>query len=113
MSLILPWAKDKHPDKYRATLQVVNAPKVFEKYLIRLIEIRLEAEPEWLREVPLWALDETKTVLKVRHKPTGKVLEIRGRRAAPRQYGFSDLRRTPQDFAARIVATEALDLEMI
>jgi hypothetical protein len=81
LALVGAWAKATHPEKYRATLQQVSEPRKFRAYLLRLVELRVAAEPQWIREVPLSILDETRVTRTLRHKHTGVEYVVGGVRA--------------------------------
>jgi hypothetical protein len=90
-ALVLPWAKEKHPDKYQATLKVAGNAATFEKYLLRLLEIRWETDEdrEWRLDVPLTALEETKIRQKLIWQ--GTEVEICGAKVEGRTWSFAEL----------------------
>lgn len=105
------WAKANHFEKYEATLKVAKIPATFRRYLVRLVEIRVEEDRTFLREVPLSVLDDSKLRVKMRHRPTGAVVECAGRLAeGERVWSFAELAATPEDFALLMAAREHLDM---
>lgn len=90
-ALILPWAKEKHPDKYAATLKVAVKQATFRRYVARLIEVRYEEEPEWRERAPLRALEETSLRVRMRHPATGTEIEVCGRGVEGRTWGFAEM----------------------
>lgn len=111
IELVMPWAKAHKPEAYRKTLEVAARPVAFRNYLLRLLELRCQGESGFLSTVPLRLLEETSLVVKVQHRPTGRVVEVAGAQVRPRQMGFSDLGREPDDFRALLDVIEAFDLE--
>lgn len=90
-AIILPWAKEKHAEKYTQTLAVAREPTTFRRYLVRLIEIRCEEEGHaWTGVVPLDVLEESAVTMSFRAGDT--VLEVKGRLAAgDRVWSFAEL----------------------
>lgn len=90
-ALILPWAKEHHPEGYAKT--VASAAWGYNPYrlrLLRLVEIRCEREPAWRNSgVPLSVLDETSVHFKAKHLPSERTLIVGGKSAPP---GTNDLR---------------------
>lgn len=122
-ALILPWAKEKHPEKYAGTLKVAANPATLRRYLIRLIEIRWADPAEdttWRGEVPLSVLEDSAIQLPMRHVPTGETFQIKGRLApGPRVWTFAELAsfmaqdKPNEAMAAAVLAKQALDLEHV
>lgn len=114
-ALILPWAKEKHPSKYSDTVKAVRKPDVFRRYMVRLVEIRVEEEPEFRGQVPLSILDETK--LTARFKRGDYEFEVRGagsvKSQGPRVWCWTELALTPEQFEERRAWKEALELERV
>lgn len=120
---ILPWAKEKHPDKYDLTLKAAPKDKTFRAYLLRLVEIRWqeaseegasEEEKQWRLSCPISVLDETSIRMKVKRNPTGEVMEFQGSKAAGSQtHRFHELLMGPDEFDALQRAKKALDLEYV
>lgn len=111
---ILPWAKEKHPDKYAQTLKVVTKPATFRKYVTRLIEVRYEEEPEWREQAPLRLLEETSLRVKMRHPATGTEIEVCGRGVEGRTWGFAEMAAAVEagmDFETVLRIKEGFDLE--
>lgn len=81
-ALVLPWAKAEHPDKYQQTLAVAANPKSFRRFLVRLVELRVESDKAWSLQVPLDVLDETRLVLPFL-TPSGDRWEVGGAKADP------------------------------
>lgn len=79
-AVILPWAKEHHPDKYEPTIAVSSRPHAFRRYLCRLIEIRWEEDHAWRSEAPLRALEETSITQRFRLR-NGMCIEVKGSRA--------------------------------
>jgi hypothetical protein len=137
LAIIGPWAKEHHPDKYRATLQQVAKPQTFRNYLIRLIEIRLEEENVERRrraaagEPPLeyefWLdpaltadiLDATSLARTLKIKSTGDAFVVAGKGyKGPLSVSMSwsmlaVLTDNPGEFHALAYAMKTLDLELI
>lgn len=78
-ALILPWAKEHRPDPYKQTIAVSGNAATFRAYLIRLIEVRWDAEPDWRPQVPLRALEETALTVRMRHPGLGVEIDVEGR----------------------------------
>lgn len=118
--VVLPWAKERHPEKYDATLKAAAVPATFRRYLLRLVEIRwaeagaegaTEEERAWRLSVPVSVLDETSIRMKVLRKPTGEVMEFQGSRAEGEQtHRFHELLMGPDEFDALQRAKKMLDL---
>lgn len=93
---VLSWAKEKHPDKYRETVGVSVRPRTYRAYLLRLIEIRWEEDPEWRHGVPYLALEETAIVARFK-AGDGTEVEVKGRKAIrpergeTREWGWAEL----------------------
>lgn len=110
-AMMLPWAKEHHPEKYAQTLAVSLKPPTYRRYLIRLVEIRWTEDRAWRGQVSLSVLDESAIVGRVRHRPTGAVLEVKGRLAqGERAWKWSELAETPEWFAEMMRAKAMLDL---
>lgn len=113
-ALILPWAKEHHPEKYTETLKISIKPDAFRKYMLRLIEIRCTEEPQWRGEVPVSVLDETSLTIKAKARGTGQVIEYKGRRAvAPIHHRILELALSKPEFDLLQRAKDTLDLEYI
>lgn len=114
LALVGPWAKAEHPDKYKATLQQVSMPARFRAYLLRLVELRAEAEPKWVREVPVSILDETRVMRDLRDRATGRTFVVGGRRAGKTvQLRWTMLALEAADFQLITSAITALDLDVV
>lgn len=110
---ILPWAKEKHPDKYADTIKQANDDAKLRRYLVRLVEIRWESEPEWRSAAPLAVLDETALIKRVRTQ-AGVVLTVGGKLAKGSCHlRWIDLRVEPEDFRLLAAAIIALDMEVV
>jgi hypothetical protein len=103
-ALVLPWAKEVHPDKYAATLKVIREPVTFKNYLLRLLEIRWaedgDMHAEWKLDVELSMLEETgiqQTMVFRGHR-----LTFAGKKVVDRVWSFAEL-------SAMIHAPEELD----
>jgi hypothetical protein len=92
--LVLKWVKEKYPERYKQTLAVASIPATFRQYLVRLLEIRWEEDgdihAEWKREVPMWALEETKVRVKAR-LDDGTEIEIAGKKVEGRTWAFAEI----------------------
>ncbi len=88
---ILPWARETHRDKYDETLAVASKPKAFRKFLVRLVEIRWMESlgSDWIRQVPLSALEESKVQMKM--KMFGNELIVSGHKVGDRSWSFAEL----------------------
>lgn len=112
--LILPWAKEHHPDKYQQTLKVAAIPATFRRYMLRLVEIRCTDEPEWIKTVNVLVLEETGLTKRLKDNQTGDVYEVKGRLAeGPRITTFAELALPREDFLSLQRAKAALDLEYV
>ena len=112
--LILPWAKERHPEKYQQTLRVAAIHDTFRRYMLRLVEIRVEEEPGWINEVSVLVLEETKLVQRLKDRQTGDVYEVKGKLAdGPRITTFAELALPREDFLSLQRAKQALDLEYV
>lgn len=115
-ALILPWAKEHEPEKYAATLAVIQNARTFRRYLVRLVEIRWDKETwEWRRTIPLDVLEESAITIRVRCRATNRTLEVKGRLAAPREWSFGELAvaTSPDDLEFMALAKEVFDLEHV
>jgi hypothetical protein len=116
LALVGPWAKARHPEKYKATLAQVAKPRAFRNYLIRLIEIRCEEEPDFYLDPGLTVsvLDETNLMRRIRIKATGDEFVVAGA-GYKGQYTmrWSMLAELPDDFALLASAIKTLDLEVV
>ena len=113
-ALVLEWAEQHHPEKHAQTIAQREKPDTYRRFLLRLIEIRVEEEPGWLRKVPARILDETKIVAQLRDRETGRFLTFAGERAKmPQAHRFSELDMLPSDFELMLAAWDMLDLEYI
>lgn len=90
-AVILPWAKDKYPERYQQTLAVASKPDTFQRYMVRLVELRWKEEPdtEWLLRVPLTVLEETDISLKARL--FGREVVVCGKKVLDRTWSFGEL----------------------
>lgn len=115
-ALILPWAKEKHPEKYAQTLKVAPNRETFRRYMARLVEVRYEEEAEWRMQAPLRLLEETGIKQKMRHPQTGTEIEVCGRRVEGRTWGFTEMAEAIEagfDFESVVRIKEAWDLEVM
>jgi hypothetical protein len=112
-ALVGPWAEQAHPEKWAATLAQVATPVRFRAFLLRLLELRAEAEPDWILSVPTTVLDETALVRTLRRRSSGQRLVFAGRRAAVRGLPWRYLALGAEDFELLTGAISALDLEMV
>lgn len=113
-ALVLPWAEAVHPDKHAQTLAQREKPAAYQRFLLRLVEIRVAQDPRWLRTVPASILDETKIVAQVRDRETGRFLTFAGKGAhRPQEHRFAELEMLPSDFELLLSAWDMLDLEYI
>jgi hypothetical protein len=114
IELILPWAKQNHPEKYAQTIQMMKHPAMFGKYLLRLIEIRWDTDKEFRRTVPLHILEETSIVANFRDRRRGNVIEVKGRTATGgRVWGFKELLTDRESFDELITLKKLFDLELV
>lgn len=114
IALILPWAKQNHPEKYAQTIKMAKHPEMFGKYLCRLIEIRWGAEKDFRRTVPCHILEETSIVAKFRDRRTGNVIEVKGRTATGgRTWGFKELLTDRESFDELSAWKREFDLELV
>ena len=116
MAYVLPWAKAHKPEAYAATMkpEVVNAPKVFGRFLTRLLELRYAADPRGVRaEVPVRWLDATALQVDLRDRRSGTVLRVCGALApTPHVWRFKELVAIDREgFDSLQAAKSALDLE--
>lgn len=112
--LVLPWAKEFHPEKYQATI-AMKAKDIarYRKFLLRLVEVRWEESKEWRREVPLSVLERTSLTQKIKVKGSDIVIEVKGRGApGERQFTWEMLGWPVDEFRAAIEVIQSLDLEI-
>jgi hypothetical protein len=113
-ALVLSWAEQHHPEKHAQTVAQQEKPETYQRFLLRLVEIRVTDEPRWLRTVPVAILDETKLVAQLRDRESGKMLTFAGKKAnMPQAHRFSELDMLPSDFELMLAAWDMLDLEYI
>ena len=112
-ALVLPWAKERHPEKYAETLKVAARPMTFRRYLTRLVEIRCAEDKGFVLSLPVSVLEETALVVRARDRKTGKVYEFKGRLAGPREHAISELALDPDVFDFMLLVQETLDLEYV
>lgn len=112
VAFILPWVKEHRPDAYAATIAVAKRPATLRRYLLRGIELRVDAEPEFRGRVPLSVLDETALCVTVRDAVTGRTFTVGGALARPKaQLPFRALGTTRADLDALLAAVDTMDLE--
>lgn len=112
-AVILPWAKEFHPDKYAATIQQARNDAKMRRYLVRLVELRWDAEPDWRSVVPLDVLDETALTKNVRTKD-GRVLKVGGKLTEGScELRWTDLGLEPEDFRLLVATIITLDMELV
>src|ERR1044072_9406617 len=75
------------------------------------MELRAKIEPAFLRECPLWALEDSGCVVTMRHRPSGRVLDVAAQKIAGRRWSFCDLALDRQGFAARLLLDDLFELE--
>lgn len=90
-ALVLPWAKEVMPDAYQKTVAVVKNPTAFRKYIVRLVELRYEKDPDFRLNAPLAALEETGIRQKMKHPQTGTIIEVCGNKVEGRTWGFGEM----------------------
>ena len=113
-TIVLPWAKASLPEAYAKTLKVVGIPATYRTYLLRLVELRVEQDKEFLLQCPVSVLDETSVVRRMEHKPTGTVVEVKGAKApGPHVWRWRELREDAPSFELLMAAKQKLDLELI
>jgi hypothetical protein len=113
-ALILPWAKEIHPEKYEETIKQAKWPGQLMRFLIRLIEIRWTTEPEFRSNVPCHILEETSIVAKLRDRKTGNVIEVKGKNATGgRVWGFNELMIDRTSFDELFALKRDFDLELV
>lgn len=120
IELILPWAKEHHPDKYAKTIEQANRPIAFRRFLVRLIEIRCAEDRAWRNTVPLSVLEETSLSVTLRHKGTGREFTVGGQATSGRHVSFRMLGMClhPENASqagtldAMLTANDVFDLEM-
>ena len=112
-ALILPWAKERHPEKYEKTLAVVGREETFRAYLVRLVEVRWNEEKAWRGTVPLSVLELTSLQVTMLHRPSGTKVVCGGRQAKDRLFSFYDLTMDKAAFEQLLEAIEVFDLERV
>jgi hypothetical protein len=113
-ALILPYAKEHHPEKYTDALRVAHQPEKFRRYLIRLVEIRIGEYPAWMNELPISVLDETSLTIRVRDRTTGQEIPLKGQRAEkPISHRIAELALDKTTFDHLQRAKVHLDLEYV
>ena len=90
IALVLPWVEATDRAKYDATLAVAVIPATFEKYLLRLLELRWAADRDARGTFPLALLDATAITARARLGAVGEVT-LGGARAAACDYRWSEL----------------------
>lgn len=92
-ALVLPWAREKHKEKYDQTLIVANKSDVFVRYLVRLLELRWEQDgdvrADWKKDVPFWALEETS--ITVAAKVFEHEIKICGKKVEDRTWAWAEM----------------------
>lgn len=109
---ILPWAKQWKPEPYAATVAVAGRPVAFRKYMLRLVELRYTEERSFRLTVPLSVLEETGLTQRMR-LPDGDVIEVKGKEAGERQWGFGELQHAAEqgwDLPTLLMVKRELDL---
>jgi len=86
--LVLPWAKEAKPEAYELTIKASVKPDTFRAYLIRLVELRAAEDVVWRNGLPLSVLEETGLTIQVRHRPSGQMFSVSGRKVPDRKFGF-------------------------
>lgn len=113
-ALVLDWAEAKHPEKHAQTIAMREKSESYQRFLLRLIEIRVHEEHAWIRHVPVHILDQTKVVAQLRDRESGRMLTFAGEKAGnARAHRFSELDMLPSDFELMLAAWDMLDLEYI
>lgn len=111
--LVLAWAKVNKLDAYKKTIQVAGNPVVFRNYMLRLVELRWEADKAFRRECPVRILDETSLTIRLRDK-SGTVHIYSGKMAkGPLQNRIGELGLEKQQFIGLQQAKRGLDLEYV
>lgn len=114
ITAILPWAKEHQEAAYLATLQVAKNPGKFARYVGRLAEMRIAADPEWWNAAPLRLLEHTSLTRTYRHRGTGHTFTVSGRHAkGKRAWGFAelaDMYEREDDIGPLLFAKHTLDL---
>lgn len=111
-ALILPWAKETFADRYAETIKQASKPMTFRRYLTRLVEIRVEMDRSFIRQIPISILDETALTATVVDRKTGKRILFAGKRAkGVHALRFKELLFEKADFELLVSAWETLDLE--
>ncbi len=119
--LVMPWAEQHHPEK-AATVRAEADPIRRRRLLVRLVELRWEQDAAARATFPLLALHETALAVRMRHRGTGLVIEVKGKRAPrPWQWTFAELANfarcaTPESdggFALLVSAKHTLELEHV
>lgn len=92
------WAEREKVEEWKKTVACEQKPRLYRTCLIRLVELRCEADVEWRNTLPLSVLEETNIRIQLREK-TGKqrVLEIAGKKVKNRALGFKTLNVLTQE----------------
>jgi hypothetical protein len=112
---VLPWAKVHRVDAYGKTLAVAQKPEVFRSYVLRLLELRWQIDPEFKETAPFMLLEETGISQKYRHRPTGTEIVVSGKKVEGRVWGWMELEqhiREGRTFDSVASVKAALDLEV-
>lgn len=113
MALILPWAKQEHAEKYAQTLAVARRGDVFDRYLLRLVELRCAEDRAFLRTVPLWVLDNTAVTCRMRGAGRGEFV-VGGKRTEPvPQVRWWQLSLSRADFDSLMAWVDLFDLQTV
>jgi hypothetical protein len=113
-ALILPWAKQNHPEKYKQTVEMAKWPGMLIRYLIRLIEIRWETDLPFRSSVPCHVLEETSIVARFRDRKMGNIIEVKGKNATGgRVWGFKELILDRESFDELAALKRDFDLELV
>ena len=114
LALVEEWAREYKPTEFADTQRQVAVPNRYRRYLLRLIELRVEAEPEWARKVPVSVLDETSLMRVYVDPKSGAQLTVAGTMyAKATALRWRDLALPKEQLQAMIDTIVGLDLERV
>lgn len=109
-ALVLAWAKANKSDAYQKTIQVSANPVVYRNYLLRLTELRFEADKDFRLACPVRILDETALQIRLKDE-NGTVHIYSGKKCKhPIQNRIGELGLSKEEFTNLQLAKTTLDL---
>lgn len=110
---ILPWARERHPEKFAETMKQAANHDTFYKYMVRLCELRVKEDRQWIRQLPISVLDASNITAEFTGRKSGIRYRFAGRRANdPTAIRFREMAEySTQDFQLFLASWSAFDLE--